>query len=161
MWGIRLFGSSNAEAIYSCKPWDEYKAPRGTEELLVIEDYVTAFSVFKAVTRTTAGTTIIVTPPAGGSLSITDIILSATKASGATVTLQFEDDTNTEVITTVALTNVPVTFTIPVKGRLQGWRDARLELVTATSSAQTTAFITTGYMRLPNGLEYSEWNALR
>ena len=153
-----LINPENKERLFSCKPWDVYKNPRGDEEILVIEDYVTAFSTFQSVSRSTGGTTTVVTPPAGGSISVTDIVLSATKVQSATVSLIFDDDTNSETLFTIALTNEPVTFSWGIKGRMQGWRDARLDLVTVNS---TNAFVTVSYMRLPKGLVFSEWDALR
>ncbi len=148
----------NNERIYSCKPWETYKAPVGTEEILVFEDYVTAFGVFKAVFRVTAGTTTIVTPEPSGSIAITDILISATKVQSSTAELLFDDDTNTETLFKADMTNGELFYSHTVKGRMQGWRDARLDLTTVNGS---DVYVTIGYVRLPNGLVYSEWNELR
>ena len=153
-----LYNPRSKERLHSSKPWETYKRPAGNEEILITEDYVTAFSTFQSVTRSTAGTTTIVSPIGGGSIAVTDVMLSATKVNAATVSLVFDDDTNSETLFTIALTNDPVTFPWTVKGRLQGWRDARLDLVTVNS---TVTFVTVVYMLLPDSLIFSEWDALR
>ena len=153
-----LVNPTTKERLFSCKPWETYKNPLGTEEILITEDYVTAFSTFRSVTRTTGGTTAVVTPAGGGSIAVTDVMLSATKVQSATVSLVYDDDTRSETLFTIALTNEPVTFSWGIKGRLQGWRDARLDLVTVNS---TLAFVTVVYMQLPEGLVFGDWDALR
>ena len=153
-----LHNPKTEERLFSCKPWDVYKAPRGDEEILIIEDYVTAFSTFQSVSRTSAGTTAIATPAGAGSIAVVDIMVSATKVQSATVSLVFDDDTNSETLFKITTTNQPVTFAWGVKGRLQGWRDARLDLVTVNA---VNAFVTVVYMQLPDGLIFSEWDALR
>lgn len=153
-----LHNPKTRERLFSCKPWETYKAPNGNEELLIVEDYVTAFSTFQSVSRSSGGTTTVVTPRGGGSISVTDVMLSATKVNAATASLIFDDGTNSETLFTIALTNDPVTFAWSVKGRLQGWRDARLDFVTVNA---TVAFITVTYMLLPDSLIFSEWDTLR
>ena len=153
-----LINLENKERLFSCKPWEIYKSPRGDEEILIVEDYVTAFSTFQSVTRSTGGTTTVVTPAGGGSISVTDIVVSATKVNSATVSLAFDDDTDSETLFTISTNNQPVTFAWSVKGRMQGWRDARLDLVTVNN---TLAFVTVTYMLLPDSLIFSEWDALR
>lgn len=153
-----LVNPKSKERLFSCKPWEEYKAPSGDEEILIVEDYVTAFSTFQSVTRSTGGTTTIVTPRGGGSVSVTDVVVAATKVNNATVSLVFDDDTNSETLFTLPTNNQPVTFAWSVKGRMQGWRDARLDLVTVNS---TLAFVTVTYMLLPDSLVFAEWDALR
>lgn len=146
------------ERLFSSKPWKVYKSPKGDEEIPLFEDYVTAFSTFQSVTRSTGGTTTIVTPRGGGSINVVDIMVSATKVNAATVSLVFDDDTDSEILFTISTNNQPVTLSWGVKGRMQGWRDARLDLVTVNS---TLAFVTVVYMKLPDGLIFSEWDDLR
>ena len=154
-----LYNPRNKERLFSCKPWEVYKSPSGDEEIMITEDYVTAFSTFKTATITAVGTVEIVAPDGGGSLAVTDIMFSANKNSATTVTVRFTDGSNTEDLFTILMTDQPVTFPWAVKGRLQGWRDARLELVVAV--ADTIAFVTVTYMKLPDSLIFSEWDALR
>ena len=75
------------------------------------------------------------------------------------VSLVFDDDTNSETLFTALLTNDPIPFgSWSVKGRLQGWRDARLDMVTVGT---VTVFVTVVYMQLPKGLLFSDWDNLR
>lgn len=158
MWGVSLRNPKNRHALFSCKPWERYRAPEGDEELLITENYVAAFSVFKAVSRTVAGTTTIATPSGGGSLAITDLMISATKVNASTVEIRFTDDSFTETLFLGDVTNGEMFFSHAVKGRMQGWRDARVDLITVNG---TDCYVTLGYMRLPDSLIYSEWNDLR
>ena len=48
------------------------------------------YSNFRSATRTTAGTTAIVTPRSGEAIALTDLIISGEKKAG-TLTIQFAD----------------------------------------------------------------------
>ncbi len=114
--------------------------------------------VFKAVNRTSAGTTVITTPDKGGAIVVTDILISAKKASGSDVTLQFNGGGNSVIIFLADSINNDFNIAIPLVGLFRGWKNAALELVT-TGNVVATA--TAGYMKVPDGLEFSEWDALR
>jgi len=158
MWNFSPTNALRNLAWYSCQPWLKYVAPAGDEEVQIVEDYVTAFGTFKAVSLTSAGTVNITTPEPGGSIAITDLLISATKVNGSTVEIRFTDDTQTETMFLGDVTNGEMFYSHTVKGRIQGWRDARIDMITVNG---TDAYVTLGYMRLPFGLVYSEWNALR
>jgi hypothetical protein len=113
---------------------------------------------WKVAQRTTAGTTIIAAPELGGSLALTDIIVSTDKTAGSSLTLQFTDGSNTEVLAVFDSVNAPVAVSITVGGRLQGWEDARLEMVTVGT---VTANVTLGYIKSPIGENYALWDAKR
>ena len=158
MWSVSPKNSKNGHSWHSCKPWEKYKAALGTEEVLITEDYVTAFGVFKAVSLTDAGTIPIVSPKPGGSIAITDILISATKVNASTCEILFDDDVNSETLFLANMTNGELFYSHTVKGRMQGWKDARLDLTTVNGS---DVYVTIGFVHLPDGLEYSEWNDLR
>ena len=159
MWSFTWRNPENFKRLYSCQPWKEFKKALGDEEVLVTTDYTVAFSTFQSVTRSTGGTTTVVTPRGNGSIAVVDVMLSATKVNAATVSLIFDDDTDSETLFTASTNNQPITFgSWPVRGRCQGWRDARLDLVTVNS---TLAFMTVVYMHLPAGLVFADWDALR
>ena len=128
------------------------------EEVLVTTTGPQRHGVFQSVNRTSAGTTIITSPDAEGAIVVTDLILSAERAANSTVQIQFTDDTETEIIILTESADSTVNLAIPFVGLWQGWRDARLELVT-TGAVNVTAAL--GYMKVPEGLVFSEWNALR
>lgn len=159
MWSFALRNPVSNKRIYSGQPWRAFQKALGDEEILITGDYVTAFSTFQSVTRSTGGTTTVVTPRPNGSIAVIDVLVSATKVNSATVSLVFDDDTDSEILFTASTNNQPVSFGAwPVKGRCQGWRDARLDFVTVNS---TVAFITVVYMHLPMGLVFADWDALR
>jgi hypothetical protein len=129
------------------------------EEILqVIATEPARHGVFKAVGRTSAGTTIITTPDGGGSIFITDLVLSASKAATSDVTIQFTDGSNTVIVFLGDSINAPINLAVGFVGRWQGWKDARLELVT---TGNVIANVAVGYVKSPQGPGFAEWDALR
>lgn len=116
------------------------------------------YSTFKSANRTTAGTTIITEPIIGGSLHIIDLLISGQKFSAGSVTVQFTDGTETVIMFKVDLTDVPIALAVPLKGRWQGWVDARLEMVTAGDPDVTVAV---SYMKHVTALPFAEWDSFR
>lgn len=114
--------------------------------------------VWKVANRTTAGTTIITAPFASGALLVTDLILSTDKVAGSSVQLQFTDGANTEVIALFDSANAPVSLSISINGRLHGWKDARLEMVTVNA---VDASIMVGYMKIKSVQDFNEWDSER
>ncbi len=114
--------------------------------------------VFKSVTSTAQTTTIIATPDAKGAIVITDLLITTNKQANGILILHFTDDTNTINIAVFPVdlaVNVPISFV----GLFRGWRDARLEMVTSVATFDAT--VTAGYMKVPEGLAFGEWDALR
>ena len=154
-----ILKNKDAEEIHTGKPWGTFFDASGQHELLIIEDYVRAHSVFKTVSLTSAGTVNIFTPLGEGSLVLADVVFSATKVQSSTLELLFDDGTNTETIFKASVSNQPIGFASwPAKGRVQSWRDAKLDLTTVNN---TNVFMTCVYMKLPNSLTYTEWTNLR
>lgn len=151
MLPVNLFDPDSGEAFDSVK--------FGERRIFVVADHQHAAGVFKAATRESAGTTIIVQPAGGGSVSLHDILISAEKKNAGELTLQFTDGTQTEVIFAPIVTDAPVNVGLSIKGQWRGWKDARVELVTAGATFKTT--VTLGYAKLSDGLEFSEWDAKR
>lgn len=160
MWSFTLRNPVNFKAIFSTDIWRGAKAATGQEEVLIVEDYVTAFSTFKTVQPTTVSTTRIATPKASGTVAVTDILLSIRKKTNAIVTLQFNDGTNQEILYSADVTNEALYLTHTVKGRMQGWKDAYLELIISGANVDTNCTIV--YLKLPlSTLDYTDWDALR
>ena len=113
---------------------------------------------FSAASRTTAGTTQIVQPPADGSIIITDLIVNADKRNAGRVTLQLNDGTRSVVIFSASTVDAPVSSTISLGGRVRGWQNADLELVTVGA---VVADVTVVYFRSEQGLEYDVWDFAR
>ena len=118
---------------------------------------------FKSVTNSGSQTQTIAEPTASGlgSIALTDLIIAADQTQNATVTVQFTDDTDTEIIFTGDASNNTINLAIAFQGNWQGWSGARLELVTDTLGQNVTAVA--GYYKVSedDSLTYGAWNALR
>lgn len=114
--------------------------------------------VFKAVTSTTQTTTIISAPDKLGAIIVTDLLITTNKAANGVLTLRFSNGVDT-INLGVFPTDLAVNQSIAFVGLFRGWQDANLEMV--TSGANFDATVTVGYMKSPNGLLFSEWDALR
>lgn len=115
-------------------------------------------STFKSVNRASAGTTIITSPDTGGSVQVYDLLVSADKVNAATATIRFTDGSNTINMMTITTTDAPANFAVPLRGRWQGWKDARLELVTVNGVDCTVAV---SYMKVDESLGFTEWDSFR
>jgi len=129
-----------------------------TDPVLVVQGEAAIIGVWQSVNRTSAGTTTITTPVLNGSVIITDILISTTKTAMTDLLLQFTDGTETEVIFKVDTSNNPHAFGVTIRGRLQGWKNARIDMVT---TGAVDATITLGYFKVPTGLDFKEWDARR
>jgi len=127
-------------------------------QALGVTDPNKVFGQFKAANRTTAGTTTVVEPLLDGSISITDLIISADKVNGATVTVRFTDGTNTINIYRGVTTDAPINVALSIAGRFRGWRDARIELVTTNA---VDASVTLGYLKYADSVPFARWDKLR
>jgi len=113
---------------------------------------------FNSVTRTSAGTTTVTMPIAGGSVWITDLLISGEKQAGSSVEIQFTDGTNTQIIFHASQVDAPANFAISFAGGWHGWVDARVDVVTVGSGDATVAI---GYMKLDgnHSISYEEFEA--
>ena len=159
MWQFSPSNALRGTAWYSCRPFKSYSAPLGTEELPIGASFKEAFGVFRAVQITSATTTIVATASPGGSLLMTDLVVSAKKVAGTTLIVEFDDGVNTEIISDPDSVNQSVNFSWTPFGRIQGWTDAAVKVV--TTGANTVATVTVGYVKLPDSISFSEWNDLR
>ena len=129
------------------------------EPVLVVTDESRAHGLWKTATLGAAGTVVLVQPPSGGSIRLTDLIISTDKTANSTVTLAFEDGTNTENIAVFDSANAPVALAHGFLGKVDGWKDARIEMIVAGGDADAT--ITVVYLKFNEGLAFAEWDALR
>jgi hypothetical protein len=129
-----------------------------SDPVLVAHTEASIVGVFQFVSRTSAGTTIITTPVAGGSLILTDMLISADKAVGGKVTVCFNDGTNEQNVISFNTDDKSLNETIAFAGRFQGWKDARLEVVTI---ANFEVDVTAGYYKVDTSRDFADWNAQR
>jgi hypothetical protein len=141
---------------------DDFWAPRrsqpGDQTLLVVTNPYSAHGAFKSATRTTAGTTTLVTPNANGSLLITDILISGEKQTSSSAEVRLTDGTNSATVFLASQVDAPPSFAHAFQGRLQGWRDARIDFITSGAGDATLLVC---YTKVPEGLLFAEWDALR
>ncbi len=116
------------------------------------------FGTFKSATRTTAGTTEITAPDPGGSIIVTWIVVSGEKQAGSDVTVRFTDSTNNVDIIVASQVDAPPNLAIGLPSRVQGWQDARIDMITSGAGDATVSI---GYIKIPAGIPFAEWDALR
>jgi len=147
-------------ALHVEEQWNQTKGVTGNEVIPVYMTTAVAHGTFTAAQATGTGTTIVAAPNDEGSLMLTDIFLSSNKVNNAVITLQFNDGTTAIPIVTPTITDAPANFAASLGGRWQGWKDARVELVvTGGTGHNITASV--GYIKMPTGLPYTEWDSLR
>ena len=127
---------------------------------IVVMDDRLAHGVFKSGSQSGAGTTVIATPDAGGSLLLSDLLVSTDKQNATSVEIRFNDGTRAERIALFDTSNAPVTLPVSFTGKWQGWQDAWLEVVN-TGAVEST--VSVGYCQVPRtlSLEYTKWDAER
>jgi len=138
--------------------WSLRHSNLGDQAVLVTASPASIHGTFKSATRTGAGTTQLVLPRANGSLLITDILISGEKQAGSTAEVRFTDGTNTVTVFLASQVDAPPSFAHSFHGRLQGWRDARIDFITSGAGDATLLVC---YTKVPEGLLFAEWDALR
>ena len=98
------------------------------------------------------------TPPDNGSLILGDLIVNTEKQAGGAVEVRWNDGSNQITIFKVFCVDAPANLAIGFAGRVQGWRDAYIEIVT-TADTDNTVFLS--YVKAPAGIPYNEWDSLR
>jgi len=145
--------------IHTGRPFDGFFNAEGDDTLIIDTNYFQAHGVFRTNDITTQTTTTVVTPDSGGSIIITDVIIGAKKVNNATLDLQFTDGVDTVLIYSPDINTDPVNFSWSPQGRIQGWRNAQLDIVTATANPDASVLV--GFVKIPNGLLFAEWDSLR
>lgn len=148
MVGVTL-QDGNKQSLHTAK-----EVIAGGEPVLVIETIPSIHGVHKAVTRESAGTTIVATPLNAGSLQVTAFLLSCRKGASQTTTVRWSDGTNTEDL---IIQEMDVAITVPMNladTRTRGWRDAHIDLIT---SGAADASLTLWYVKHVDAITYAEW----
>ena len=127
-------------------------------KLLLTESPRMLHSVFKGTkfTAQTAGTKVA-TPVSGGSIGLTDILITFEKKNTSTVELRFNDGTNTETVTFSTLTDAPVNLDISLQGIWKGWKDAALEVVIANADAIGAVSVGYCHCEPEYTIDYDTW----
>lgn len=125
---------------------------------LEIVDHYHTDARFKSTTRTSEGTSTITSPKKGGALLLTDMIISTDKVSLSQLTVFFDDGVYTIPIYDGYANDAPINLALGFHGGWTGWKDAALKMTTVKAIKATVAV---GYIKIPTGLDYKEWDALR
>jgi len=146
-----LIDSATGIAIHSIKD------PLGDLHLAVADCYPIK-TRFKSTTRTAAGTSTITSPKKDGAILLTDMIISTDKVALSRLIVFFDDGIHTTPIYDGYANDAPINLAIAFHGGWTGWKNAALKMTTEKALKATVA---AGYIKIPKGLDYKQWDALR
>lgn len=125
---------------------------------LAVTDHYVDKTRFKSQYRTSAGTSDITAPKNGGAIMLTDLIITTDMVANSRIRIFFDDGVRTIAVTDNVPIDAPVNLAIGFRGGWTGWKDGALKMQTW---ATLKANVAVGYIKIPVGLEYKEWDALR
>ena len=125
---------------------------------IAVTDHYTCRTRFKSETRTSAGTSTITEPIKAGAILLTDMIISSDRVGASRITLFFDDETRQVPIYDGYANDAPIHIALGFHGGWKGWKDAALKMTTVSVIKATVAI---GYIKIPSGLEYTEWDSIR
>lgn len=152
MWKFLLAGKDGKVANF-----EAYRLGDVTKYALSITSTPQIFGVFKTYTNTIAGTFTVASPPVGGALVLTDLLVSTDKTIGS-VTVNFTDGVRTETILKISTSDAPANIAHSFAGKWEGWQDAYIQIIVVGAVVQSTAV---GYYKVQQGKQYADWNSLR
>jgi hypothetical protein len=123
-----------------------------------VTDHYVSKTRFKSNTRTSAGTSTIAAPVKDGAIMLTDMIISCDRVANSRLLVFFDDETRQINIYDGYANDAPINFAIGFHGGWTGWKDAALKITTV---AALKATIVVGYIKVPGGCCYTEWDAMR
>jgi len=130
--------------------------------VLVAESLKTLDAHWKSGINDAAETITVVEAKPNQSIMLTDIIItSSKKVASSTVTIQFSDGTNTEVLMVMEGASAPIEFPHAFQGGLKGWKEADFQVVTDQAAMYVVTLV--GYVHLSTAATkgYGAWNAER
>ena len=125
---------------------------------LAVTDHYVDKTRFKSVTRVAVGTETIASPITDGAILLTDIIISTDRVANSRLTIFFDDGVRNIPIFDGYANDAPINVAANFHGGWTGWKDAAAKMTTEQAIKATVAI---GYIKVPEGLEYAEWDALR
>lgn len=125
---------------------------------LAVTDHYVDKTRFKSVTRVAAGTETITEPVTDGAIMLTDMVISTDKVALSQLTVFFDDGVRTIPIFDGYANDAPINAAANFHGGWTGWKAAAMKMTTVAAIKATVAV---GYIKIPEGLEYDEWDALR
>ena len=102
----------------------------------------------------------LVTPIGGGTIEITDMLVTAEEKATGSIIVQFSDGTNTAILLTGYVATRTLNLFLPFVGKVQGWKAAYLEASLAGDNYAAT--VTVVYIKhIKKGPTYAKWNSMR
>ena len=138
-----------------------HAAKVGAHTHLVVEQHSRVATQFKAAALTDAGTVTVVSPRPGGAIVITDVLYSAEKVNGGSLTIQFTDGSDTVILKSAIVTDAPVDGNTSLQGRALGWKDAQVDLVGVGTNLNCNATIFYYHIGGEGVLSFTDWDAQR
>ena len=148
-----LIASASGKELHTHEGYDG-------EPVLITATHGSYIGHFNTVTRSSQGTTTIVSAQSDDAIVLTDLILTTDKVAGASATVIITDGANSETLIAAKLNDAPCNVAISFAGHWQTWRACYIDLITINA---VTATVALGYYRIPwdKAMAYGEWNALR
>jgi hypothetical protein len=158
---VQLIDVATGEALHT-EPY--YLGGEGNKKytLLIASTPQKIHGVFSTVVFSAAtASTVIATPTSGGSIELTDLIITFERTASTYVEVRFNDGTHTETIVHTDLNDAPVNMAIPFNGNWQGWADAYVDVV--ITSGNPDGAVSIGYVKRDSRgtLKYDAWDARR
>lgn len=125
---------------------------------IAITDHYACLTRFKSETRTAAGTSTIADPVTDGAILLTDMIISTDRVANSRITIFFDDGVRQVNIYDGYANDAPINLSLGFHGGWKGWKDASLKMTTV---AVIKATVAVGYIKIPSGIEYEVWDAMR
>ncbi len=138
-----------------------HTAKVGAHTHLVVEQHSRVATQFKSAALTDAGTVTIVSPSPGDAIVVTDVLYSAEKVNGGSMTIQFTDGSATVIMKSAIVTDAPVDGNTSLQGRALGWKDAQVDLVGVGTNLDCNATIFYYHVSGEGVLSFADWDALR
>lgn len=156
--GAIIKDCDDGTAIATGKSFDISHGTQANERALMTTNPVWRHSTFRSIEFSGAGIHTLVTPNDDGSLILADLVVTSDKVQNGSVEVQWIDDTDTAVIIKPSTNDAPVIVSIAFQGRVQGWKDARID---AIITGPVNGSILATYVKVSGGLAFEEWDALR
>lgn len=138
--------------------WGSPHPVTGEDYSISVNNPVSIHSTFKSMSFTVSGTTQLVLPNASGSLWLADLVITGDRVNGGSVEVRWTDDTNTAIILKPVVTDAPTALHMAFKGRVQGWKDARIDVIV---TGNVSGSVLASYVKTQGGLPFEEWDSLR
>jgi hypothetical protein len=146
------------KAVAVKKYWRGITTIDPDERVLLAADPLRVHGTFKAVEIAGAATHQLVIPNDDGSIILVGLTIAGDKVNGGSIEVRWTDGTDTSIIIKPTTTDAPVNLFMQFASRIQGWQDARIDVIV---TGVIIGSVMANYVKVPKGLPFAEWDALR